>query len=81
MSVRKRPRVVPAGELSSVLAKSAALVQPVVCDLKQFYRDFNSVSISGEDDFRQICLTEGMSCNHTCGWEHEKDSSKTKMLR
>jgi hypothetical protein len=53
----------------------------VRCDLGQYYRDFEPISAAGEGKFRDICLSVGMSCNSTCGWENDEDESKTRLLR
>ena len=38
-------------------------------------------SIQFEPEAARICLSAGMSCNGTCGWESELDPNKTPYLR
>ena len=38
-------------------------------------------SIQFESEASRICLSAGMSCNGTCGWESELDPNKTPYLR
>ena len=38
-------------------------------------------SIQFESEAARICLSAGMSCNGTCGWESEIDPNKTPYLR
>ena len=34
-----------------------------------------------QSEASKICLSEGMSCNSTCGWESEFDPNKIPYLR
>ena len=81
VNIRKRPRISAKDLLPSALSKSG-LVRPVKCDLQQYYRNFQPLSSpENGSNFHEICLSEGMSCNNTCGWENALDSGDTKLLR